>query len=93
MIALAKILVVAVSAGTVAVIPAAENSAADPVPRAPLVHVLLEYSFTVDPASAVPVTLGVVEVDGEAGAVAVTVGLAVCGAEPGSAPRRPPPCC
>ena len=33
-----------------------------------------------------PFTFGVVEVDGEAGAVAVTVGLAVCGAEPGLSP-------
>ena len=67
-------------------IPAAANSAADPVPSAPLVHVLFECSVTVDPASAVPLTFGVVEVDGEAGTVAVTVGVAVCGAEPGLRP-------
>ena len=49
-------------------------------------QVLLECSVTVEPASAVPFTLGVVEVDGEAGVVAMTIGVAVCGAEPGLRP-------
>ena len=57
---------------TVAVRPGAANAAAVPVAAGVPVQPAVEYSFTVDPASAVPFTTGVVLVLGEGGVTLVS---------------------
>jgi hypothetical protein len=65
--------VVVVPTTTVAVRPGEANAAAVPVASGVPVHPAVEYSRTVEPASAVPWTVGVVLGLGEAGAALVRV--------------------
>ena len=64
--------VVVLPSTTVAVRPGAANAAAVPVAAGVPVQPAVEYSFTVDPASAVPFTTGVVLVLGEGGVTLVS---------------------
>ena len=65
---------VVVSLGTVTEIPPEPNDAAEPLPNTDPPHAAPEYTFTVDPAAAVPVTLGLSLFDGDAGDTPLTVG-------------------
>ena len=56
--------------------PGEANAAAVPVAATALVQVELVYSFTVEPPSAPPMTLGELLFAGDAGLVLVTVGAA-----------------
>jgi hypothetical protein len=58
---------------TVTVRPGEVNAAAVPVATGEPVQPAVEYTFTVDPASAVPFTTGVVLVFGEVGVTLVNV--------------------
>ena len=61
---------------TVSVIPGEANVAAVPLAATALVHVEFVYSFTVEPASALPMIFGALLFAGEAGLVLVSVGCA-----------------
>src|SRR5207244_10658974 len=65
---------VLVSSATDTVSPGEANAAEVPVAATVLVHVALVYSFTVEPASALPITLGELLFAGELGFVLDTVG-------------------
>ena len=65
--------VVVLPTPAVAVRPGEKNAAAEPVATGEPVQPAVVYSFTVDPASAVPATNGVVLVPGEAGVVLLMV--------------------
>ena len=67
--------VVVASLGTVTETPPDANDAADPLPNAVPPHADPEYTFTVDPAAADPVTLGLLLFDGD-GDTPLTVGAA-----------------
>ena len=64
------------SSATLAVSPGESNAAAVPVTATELVHALFVYTFTVDPASAVPFTFGEVSFAGDTGDVDNAVGFA-----------------
>jgi hypothetical protein len=68
--------VVVASLGTVTETPPDANDAAVPLPNAVPPHAEPEYTFTVDPAAADPVTLGLLLFDGDAGETPLTVGAA-----------------
>ena len=59
---------------TETVSPGEANAAAVPVTATALVHVEFVYSFTVEPASALPMIFGALLFAGEAGLVELTVG-------------------
>ena len=66
---------VVASLGTVTETPPEPNDAADPLPNGDPPHAAPEYTFTVEPAAAEPVTLGLLSFDGE-GDTPLTVGAA-----------------
>ena len=66
--------VVTVLAAAGALMPVDANAAALPLPTAVPVHVALLYRLTVDPASAVPLTNGALDMPGEPGTVLITDG-------------------
>ena len=66
--------VVVASLGTVTDTPPAPNDAALPLPNTDPLQVEPEYTFTVEPAAADPVTLGLLLFDGDAGDTPLTVG-------------------
>jgi hypothetical protein len=74
-VAVAQNVVVELSA-TEAEMPAPAKVAAPPVPATALVHALSVYRFTVEPASAEPMTIGPLLLAGEAGDTDVSVGFA-----------------
>ena len=62
------------SSATETLRPGEAKAAADPCPATALVQAEFVYSFTVEPASALPITFGALLFAGDAGLVELTVG-------------------